>query len=114
DDPKGAALCRSLLQHEVALWTFVHQEGVDPTNNSAERALRPVVLWRKGSFGTQSRAGSDFAERMLTVVASLRQQQRHVLQYVTAACQAALHHQPPPSLLPVAESAPSVNLRKAA
>ena len=78
------------------------------------RALRPVVLWRKGSFGTQSRAGSDFAERMLTVVASLRQQQRHVLQYVTATCQAALHDQLPPSLLPVAESAPSVNLRKAA
>jgi hypothetical protein len=47
-------------------------------------------------------------------VATLRQQQCQVLQYVTAACQAALHHHPPPSLLPVAESAPSVNLRKAA
>jgi transposase len=114
DDPKGAALCRSLLQHEPALWTFIYQEGVEPTNNPAECALRPVVLWRKSSFGTQSRAGSDFVERMLTVVATLRQQQRHVLTYVTAACQAALHGQPPPSLLPMSESAPSVNLEKAA
>jgi transposase len=113
-DAKSAALCRSLLQHEPALWTFVYRQGVEPTNNPAECALRPVVLWRKGSFGTQSRAGSDFAERLLTVVATLRQQQRHVLQYVTATCQAALHHQPPPSLLPRSESAPSVNPGKAA
>jgi transposase len=114
EDPKGAAMCRSLLKHEPALWTFIHREGVELTNNGAERALRPVVLWRKGSFGTQSRAGSDFVERMLTVVATLRQQQRHILQYVTATCQAALHNQSPPSLLPVSESALSMNLRKAA
>jgi len=114
EDAKSAALCRSLLQHEPALWTFTHNEGVELTNNPAERALRPIVLWRKSSFGTQSRTGSDFVERMLTVVATLRQQQRQVLQYVTAACQAALHNQPPPSLLPVVECAPSVNLRTAA
>ncbi len=114
EDAKSAALCRSLLQHERALWTFIHKEGVELTNNPAERALRPIVLWRKGSFGTQSRAGSDFVERTLTVVATLRQQQRQVLLYVTAACQAALHNHPPPSLLSVAESAPTVNLRKAA
>jgi transposase len=114
DDSKGAALCRSLLQHEPALWTFIYHEGVEPTNNPAESALRPVVLWRKSSFGTQSRAGSDFVERILTVVATLRQQQRHVLTYVTAACQAALHGQPHPSLLPISESVPSVSLEKAA
>ena len=114
DDPKGAALCHSLLQHESALWTFVQVEGVDPTNNRAERALRPVVLWRKGSFGTQSRAGSDFVERVLTVVTTLRQQQRNVLDYMTTACEAALRHQLAPSLLPMSESAPSVNLEKAA
>ncbi len=114
EDAKSAALCRSLLQHEPALWTFIYKEGVELTNNGAERTLRPAVLWRKGSFGTQSRAGSDFVERMLTVVASLRQQQRHVLQYVTTTCQAALHHQLPPSLVPVSQSAPPVHLRKAA
>ena len=112
EDAKGAALCRSLLQHESALWTFIRREEVELTNNPAERALRPVVLWRKGSFGTQSRAGSEFAERLLTVVATLRQQQRHVLSYVTAACQAALSNQSPPSLISAAHSAPSVNPRK--
>jgi transposase len=47
-------------------------EGVEPTNNAAERALRPAVLWRKGSFGSNSEAGSRFAERLLTVVVSCR------------------------------------------
>jgi hypothetical protein len=115
DNPKGAALCRSLLKHEPGLWTFAHKEDVGPTNNSAERALRPVVLWRKGSFGTQSRAGSEFAERILTAVATLRQQRRNVLNYITTSCEAAVRHQPAPSLLPVvSESASSPNLRKAA
>ncbi len=114
EDAKSAALCRSLLQHEPALWTFIRHEEVELTNNPSERALRPVVLWRKGSFGTQSRAGSEFAERMPTIVATLRQQQRNILDYATIACEAALYQHPAPSLLPVADSAPSVNLRKAA
>jgi transposase len=113
DDPKGAALCRSLLQHEPALWTFIHREGVELTNNPAERALRPVVLWRKGSFGTQSRAGSDFAERILTTVATLRQQQRNVLDYIATSCEAALHHQSAPSLLPRIEVTPGIGLKAA-
>jgi transposase len=114
NEPKGAALCRSLLQQEPALWTFVYQEGVEPTNNASERALRPVVLWRKSSFGTQSRAGSEFAERLLTVVATLRQQRRNVLEYVTTACEAALYNQPPPSLLPQARVTSGKRLRKVA
>jgi transposase len=114
EDPKGAALCRSLLRHEPALWTFVHTEGVEPTNNASERALRPVVLWRKGSFGTQSRAGSEFAECLLTVVATLRQQRRNVLDYVTTACEAALHQRPVPSLLPPTETIPGKGLSKVA
>jgi transposase len=114
EDTKSAALCRSLLQHEPALWTFVYRQGVEPTNNPAERALRPVVLWRKGSFETQSRAGSDFAERILTTVATLRQQQRNVLDYVTTACAATLHHQLAPSLLPLAVTVTGKDLRKVA
>jgi len=114
EDAKSAALCRSLLKHEPALWTFIHREGVELTNNRAEQALRPVVLWRKGSFGTQSRAGSDFAERMLTVVTTLRQQQRNVLNYVTTACEAALCHQSSSSLLPLTATIPGRGLRKAA
>ncbi len=95
-----AATCRELLKVESALWTFVYKEGVEPTNNAAEQAVRHGVLWRKSSFGTQSATGSRFAERMMTVIASLRQQQRNVLDYLTQACQATLLGQTPPSLLP--------------
>lgn len=82
------------------LFTFVLATGVEPTNNAAERALRGAVIWRKISFGTDSERGSRFVERILTVVATLRQQRRHVLAYLTAACEAALHGRPAPSLLP--------------
>jgi hypothetical protein len=59
-----------------------------------------AVLWRKGSFGSDSEAGSRFAERLLTVVASCRQQGRPLLTFLVAAGQAALQGSPPPSLLP--------------
>ena len=75
-------------------------EGVEPTNNAAERAIRPGVLWRKGSFGTQSAKGSHFVESMMTVVTTLKQQQRNVLEYLTAACAATLRGDAAPSLLP--------------
>lgn len=95
-----AGMCRKILTVREALWTFVRVGGVDPTNNAAERAIRPGVLWRKGSFGTHSADGSRFAEAMMTVVATLKQQQRPVLAYMTAACEAALSGEPAPSLLP--------------
>jgi transposase len=79
---KTAAVCRNLLAWEPALWTFVRVEGVEPTNNAAERALRTAVLWRKRSFGCHSEAGCRFVERMLTVVQTLRQQGRQVLGFL--------------------------------
>jgi len=99
-DAKAAGVCGELLKLWPALWTFVWVEGVEPTNNVAERALRPAVLWRKGSFGTHSAAGSRFAERMLTVAASCRQQQRPLLDMLVHALEAARCGTPPPSLLP--------------
>jgi|TARA_B100001971_G_C18209666_1_gene549842 transposase len=99
-DAATAATCGKLRTVEPALWTFVYHPGVEPTNNSAERALRHAVLWRHTSFGTHSPAGSRFAERMLTTRDTLRQQQRNVLDFLSSACQAALSHQPAPSLLP--------------
>jgi transposase len=98
--PKTEGTCRELLKLRPALWTFVRHDGVEPTNNAAERAIRPGVLWRKGSFGTQSAEGSRFVEALMTVVATLKPQHRHVLAYVTAAGEAALCGQPAPSLLP--------------
>src|SRR5436190_14509348 len=74
-----------------------------PTNHTAERAIRPGVLWRKGSFGTQSAEGSRFVESMMTVVATLKQQQRNVLEFLTAACEAALRGEAAPSLLPASD-----------
>jgi transposase len=89
-DGKAAGLCRELTKWWPALWTFAWVEGVEPTNNGAERALRPAVLWRKGSFGSDSEAGSRFAERLLTVVASCRQQARPLLTLLMAASEAAV------------------------
>ena len=97
---KTRHLCGHLLTLEPALWTFVTVSGVEPTNNSAERALRRAVLWRRRSFGTQSAAGSRFVEHILTAVTTLRQQDREVLDYLTATTQAATAGVPIPSLLP--------------
>ncbi len=88
---KTRGTCRQIRSVEAALWTFVRMRGVEPTNNAAERALRRAVLWRRKSFGTQSQAGSRFVERILSVVTSLRQQGRNVLEYLTGACASVGH-----------------------
>jgi transposase len=95
-----AGRCCEILKLEPALWTFAYVEGVEPTNNAGEHRIRFGVMWRKTSFGTDSPSGSRFVERILTVVTTLRMQSRNVLDYVTAACEAALHGRAPPSLLP--------------
>ena len=97
---KTAATCRELLLREAALWTFVRLEGIEPTNNLAERSLRSAVLWRKVSFGTQSESGSRFVASMLTVLLSCQQQHRNALAYLTACCQAFYAQRPVPSLVP--------------
>jgi transposase len=99
---KTAGTCRQLLAVEPALWTFARVEGVEPTNNAAERALRHAVLWRRTSGGTDSEAGSHFVGNILTLVATCRQQGRNVLEELTACCQAALDGTPTPSLIPQA------------
>jgi transposase len=97
---KTRRTCQNILQLEPALWTFAHVEGVEPTNNNAERPLRRAVLWRRRSFGTQSEPGSLFVARVLTTVTTLRQQKRDVLDYLTEACAATMRGGTPPSLLP--------------
>ena len=97
---KTAATCAELLKVEAALWTFVRVEGIEPTNNAAERAGRHAVQWRKTSYGTDSQAGSQFVARILSVVATCRQQGHHVLGYLTQCCAAALQGDPAPSLRP--------------
>lgn len=97
---KTVRTCRQILKVEPALWTFVNHPPLQPTNNAAEQALRPAVIWRRLSFGSQSQAGSDFVARMLTVTSSLRAQNRSVLDFLTQACRAARFGLEPPSLLP--------------
>jgi transposase len=101
--PTTAGTCRDLLKRRAALWTCVQVEGVEPTNNPAERSIRPGVQRRKISFGTPSEAGARLVDRMMTVVATLQQPQRNVLEYLTAAHEAALRGEAAPSLLPACE-----------
>jgi len=98
DCAKTATICAEVLKLEPALWTFAHVKGVEPTNNAAERALRPAVIKRKRSFGCHSEAGCRFIERLLSVTATLRQRQRPVLDYLVEALTAHRHGLPAPVL----------------
>jgi len=91
--------CKGLWEHRQNLWTFVEVEGVEPTNNAAEQALRQAVIWRKLSFGTQSSEGSRFVERLLTVVETCRRQKRNVLSWMVEAVEARFAGKSAPSLL---------------
>ena len=76
------AFCDNILTLYPALWLFAGMDGVEPTNNHAERVLRMGVLWRKNAFGCQSESGCRFVERILTVVQTLRLQKRSVLEFL--------------------------------
>ena len=91
------------------MWLFVTTEGVEPTNNAAERAIRPAVIWRRTSFGSQTQAGSAFVARMLTVVTTLKSQQRNVLEFMTQAVVAARLGQKAPCLLPEVPTSSSLS-----
>jgi transposase len=96
---KLKGMCKPLYDHRDWLWTFLDVNGVEPTNNVSERALRPAVIWRKLSFGTQSAKGSRFVETILTVIETCHKQSRNSFQYLTVAMQAHFAAQQPPSLL---------------
>jgi transposase len=99
-DAQAAAFCENLLALLPAVWRFVATEGIEPTNNHAERLLRRGVLWRKNAFGGHSDGGCRFVERILTVVQTLRLQRRQVWQFLQQSIAAGRSHQPAPSLLP--------------
>lgn len=97
---KTAGMAREILKLKEGLFTFVAVEGIEPTNNHAERAIRPAVVYRKGSFGTFSEAGSRFIERIMSVVQSCKAQGRDVHQFLTQTLDAHLRHLPRPPLVP--------------
>lgn len=94
---KGA--CRNILDHRDALWRFVTDTAVEPTNNHAERELRGLVCWRRCSGGSQSQRGNEFATNLKSVIHTCRKQHRDVLAYLNSAVHAALHDRRPPSLI---------------
>ena len=93
-------MCRGILKTEPAMWTFLHHEGVEPTNNAGgERAVRPGVLLRKSSLGTQSERGSRYVERMQTVATTLKRAGRSVSEYVIEVSHSVLRGASAPALL---------------
>lgn len=99
-DNDVANLARALFEHNPAFFTFVEYEGVEPTNNSAERALRTAVQWRKIMFGTRSAEGEMAVARLLTVTRTCQAQQLNTLVYLTAAIRCHRRRQAVASLLP--------------
>ncbi len=97
--------CDELYSRREWLWTFTQIEGIEPTNNTAERALRPAVIYRKLSFGTQSAKGSRYLERILTVSETCRIQGRSAYQYLIATMEASFAGRTAPSLLPTSLNA---------
>jgi transposase len=97
---RTAEVCRELYWYRHRLWTFLNHAEVEPTNNAAERALRPAVIWRKLSFGTHSAAGSRFVETLLSIIETCRQQARDLFAFVTDALERHFAHRRPSSLIP--------------
>ena len=95
-----AGKCREILKHRHHLWTFVRDQQVEPTNNAAEQVIRQAVIWRKMSFGTQSKRGSCYVERMLTVCSTCRLQGRSIIAYMRTACDCHMKNQQVPNLRP--------------
>jgi transposase len=98
-DAKTKTLCHNLRQLEPALWTFLRVEGVEPTNNLAERSQRHGVWKRDRTFGTQTSAGSRYVERILTTIVTCRQQGKNALTYLTQALVAYYHNTQAPTLI---------------
>jgi len=89
---------KSLLKRWPALWTFTHTDGVEPTNNHAERGLRGAVIYRKLSLGSQSDQGERTIERLLSASITCRLQRRSLFAYLAEALSASIRGDPVPAL----------------
>lgn len=94
-----AGKCCRIFNARKHLWIFVEREDVEPTNNLAERMIRQGVLWRKSSFGTQSERGARYVERVLSVAATCKLQQRSVIDFMRAVCQSHMQKLSAPALI---------------
>ena len=89
---------KNLLKRWPALWTFTHTDGVEPTNNHAERGLRGAVIYRKLSLGSQSDQGERTIERLLSASITCRLQKRSLFAYLTDVLTASIRGDPIPAL----------------
>ena len=91
-------IARNLLKAWPALWTFAAHDGVQPTNNHAERSLRGAVIYRKLSLGSQSERGERRIERLLSASITCRLQHRSMFDYMADLLAAHARGDPLPSL----------------
>jgi transposase len=98
-DADVARMARGLLNCWDHLFTFLEHEGVEPTNNAAERGIRPAVQWRKISFGNRSEDGERFTARLLTVTRTCLVQRTNTFEYLVRAIQSHRMNLPHPSLV---------------
>jgi hypothetical protein len=101
DDREVRNLARAFYGHWDKLFTFLEHEGVEPTNNVSERAMRLFVLIRKITYGNRSAKGEVALARLLTVVQTCKLQQRPLLSYLLTALHCHRRRQPAPSLRPL-------------
>lgn len=99
EDSAAAEFALNLIILDNALWTFVTNTAVEPTNNAVERALRPIVIHRKTSYGTQTTHGSSVYETLQSVIQTLRQQHHDVYAWLRDALTAAHHSRPLPAII---------------
>ena len=97
-------MCSDIYAHWAAIWRFGWVGGAEPTNNTAEQAVRPAVRLRNNSFGTQSPSGSRFVEKMMTVVETCRRQGRNALGFLKETMRAASTGARGPTLVCVPDS----------
>jgi len=95
---KTKATCADFFTRFDALWVFVYVEGVEPTNNVAERGLRHGVIWRKLSHGSQSEIGERFVERVMTVAMTLKLQAKNTFDYFSQCFKAFIFGEKAPPL----------------
>ena len=91
--------CRHIWRRFDALWLFIRRENIEPTNNTAERALRPAIIKRNLSFGVDSESSRQFLERMLSIIATSEQQNIDTYHYLQSTLTAQLTGKPTPKLL---------------
>lgn len=94
-----ARMAKNLLDHFNGLWTFLYEEGVEPTNNHAEQCLRPWVIWRKKYFGTHSQYGTEYVGRSASWITTCRLQSKSAFEYLTQAVKNHFCHIPAPPLI---------------